>query len=72
VIATAAHLRRAGVGTALLDALRRAVPAGAPIVAETDRNGVGFYAATGFTVTSLGEKYPGAERFSVRDSPRST
>lgn len=65
-IATATRLRRVGVGTALLDALRRSVPAGLPIVAETDRDGVEFYAANGFTVTSLGEKYPGVERFAVR------
>ena len=65
-IATAAHLRRAGVGTALLDALRRAVNVGLPIVAETDRDGVDLYAANGFTVTSLGEKYPGVVRFTVR------
>ena len=65
-IASAAHRRRAGVGTALLDALRRAVPVGLPIVAETDRDGVEFYAANGFTVTALGEKYPGVERFTVR------
>jgi GNAT superfamily N-acetyltransferase/predicted nucleotidyltransferase len=64
-IATAAARRRAGVGTALLDAVRRAAP-GLPIVAETDRDGVAFYTANGFTVTSLGEKYPGVERFAVR------
>lgn len=66
-IATAADRRRTGVGVALLGALRRAVPSGLPIVAETDRDGVEFYAAIGFAVTSLGEKYPGVERFSVRD-----
>lgn len=65
-IATVARLRRAGVASALLDALCRSVPAGLPIVAETDRDGVEFYAANGFTVTSLGEKYPGVERFAVR------
>jgi GNAT superfamily N-acetyltransferase/predicted nucleotidyltransferase len=65
-IATAARLRRAGVGTALLGGLRRAVPTGLPIIAETDGDGVEFYAAHGFTVASLGEKYPGVERFSVR------
>ncbi|CAN5157258.1 hypothetical protein BH09ACT8_BH09ACT8_54870 [soil metagenome] len=65
-IATAARLRRAGIGTALLDALRRAIPVGLPILAETDRDGAAFYAANGFTITSLGEKYPGVERFMVR------
>jgi ribosomal protein S18 acetylase RimI-like enzyme len=34
------------------------------LTAETDRNAVGFYERSGFRVTSLGEKYPGVERFS--------
>ncbi len=34
--------------------------------AETDRDAVGFYGKAGFTVTSLGEKYPGVERFACR------
>ena len=33
------------------------------IVAETDEDAVDFYRGSGFTVESLGEKYPGAERF---------
>ena len=33
------------------------------IIAETDREAVGFYRSIGFNVTSLGEKYPGVERF---------
>lgn len=33
------------------------------LVAETDEEGVGFYRSIGFTITSLGEKYPGVERF---------
>lgn len=31
--------------------------------AETDAEAVGFYQRCGFTVQSLGEKYPGRERF---------
>ncbi len=31
--------------------------------AETDAEAVGFYARCGFKVESLGEKYPGVERF---------
>lgn len=31
--------------------------------AETDNDAVGFYRKCGFTITSLGEKYPGVERF---------
>lgn len=33
------------------------------VEAETDDEAVGFYKKCGFTVTSLGEKYPGIERF---------
>ena len=33
------------------------------IEAETDADAVGFYEQVGFTVTSLGESYPGVERF---------
>ncbi|MGM0883190.1 MAG: GNAT family N-acetyltransferase [Bacillota bacterium] len=33
------------------------------IRAETDKDAVGFYEKNGFTITSLGEKYPGVERF---------
>lgn len=31
--------------------------------AETDKDAVGFYNKLGFTIMSLGEKYPGVERF---------
>jgi len=33
------------------------------IVAETDYEAVDFYRRYGFVITSLGEKYPGVERF---------
>jgi ribosomal protein S18 acetylase RimI-like enzyme len=33
------------------------------IKAETDIDAVGFYKKIGFSITSLGEKYPGVERF---------
>jgi len=33
------------------------------IVAETDTDAVEFYRKFGFKITSLGEKYPGVERF---------
>ncbi|MDN7245337.1 GNAT family N-acetyltransferase [Planococcus shenhongbingii] len=33
------------------------------MVAETDQDAVGFYRKNGFTIASLGEKYPGIERF---------
>ena len=71
-IATAEHVRRTGVGSRLLTEVRRSAPLGAPIVGETDNDALGFYAATGFVITSLGERYPGVERFHVRiDSPTS-
>ena len=63
--APAPHARNAGVRTQLLGAVRRAVPAGLPMVAETHQDAVGCYAANNFAVTSLGEKYPGVERFRV-------
>jgi hypothetical protein len=33
------------------------------IEAETDKDTVDFYRLCGFTITSLGEPYPGTERF---------
>ncbi len=36
------------------------------VVAETDRDAVGFYRRIGFSVESLGEVYPGTERFRCR------
>ncbi|GGG69695.1 GNAT family N-acetyltransferase [Paenibacillus radicis (ex Gao et al. 2016)] len=33
------------------------------IKAETDKDAVGFYSKLGFSIMSLGEKYPGVERF---------
>jgi GrpB-like predicted nucleotidyltransferase (UPF0157 family)/GNAT superfamily N-acetyltransferase len=64
-VATAPHVRRTGVGSRLLAEVRRAAPPELPVVAETDEDAVYFYRATGFTVTSLGEKYPGVQRYRV-------
>ncbi|WP_274361900.1 GNAT family N-acetyltransferase [Paenibacillus thermotolerans] len=33
------------------------------VTAETDEEAVNFYRSIGFTIESLGEKYPGVERF---------
>ena len=33
------------------------------LVAETDADAIGFYQCCGFAVESLGELYPGVERF---------
>lgn len=60
--------RRRGIGKRLLWEIRTRHPERA-VVAETDRDAVGFYRAVGFTVKSLGEKYPGVERFEVRWPP---
>ncbi|QHW32841.1 GNAT family N-acetyltransferase [Paenibacillus rhizovicinus] len=39
------------------------------LVAETDEDAVDFYRSSRFTVESLGEKYPGAERFKCTYDP---
>lgn len=39
------------------------------VLAETDQDAVGFYRHYGFTIQSLGEKYPGVERFQCRWRP---
>ena len=65
-IATASASRRTGIGTRLLAALQQSAPGGLPIVAETDSEAIGFYRTNGFTIRSLGETYPGVERFQVR------
>lgn len=64
-VATASHVRRTGVGRLLLAEVRRTTPPELPVVAETDDDAVSFYGATGFTVTSLGERYPGVVRYRV-------
>jgi len=33
------------------------------LFAETDMDAVGFYRKCGFSINSLGEKYPGTERY---------
>lgn len=63
-IAIAPERRRTGVGSRLLGALHTEAHQ-LPVVAETDSDAVAFYAANNFTITSLGEKYPGVERFRV-------
>ena len=65
-IATADSVRRQGIGTRLLAAVDEAVDHRLPLVAETDATSIAFYEAVGFTVESLGLKYPGVERFEVR------
>lgn len=42
------------------------------ITAETDKDAVEFYRKLGFKTTSLGEKYPGVERFLCEYSSKMT
>jgi ribosomal protein S18 acetylase RimI-like enzyme len=67
-IATAESVRRRGIGRRLVDAVHESVDHRLRVVAETDHAAIAFYQALGFTVESLGEKYPGVERFTVRRS----
>ncbi|TBL79579.1 GNAT family N-acetyltransferase [Paenibacillus thalictri] len=61
-IAVRPDCRGAGFGRGLiLEALELATPAA--IIAETDEEAVDFYRSIGFQVESVGEKYPGVERF---------
>lgn len=69
-LATAESARRQGIGTRLLAAVGEATGHRIPLVAETDEMSIVFYEALGFTVESLGHKYPGVERFEVRRARR--
>ncbi|WP_203756676.1 GNAT family N-acetyltransferase [Cellulomonas chitinilytica] len=61
--------RRSGLGRLLLDEVSL-VSGYRWVEAETDRHSVEFYRRCGFSITSLGEKYPGVERFRcLRESP---
>ncbi|RKN72994.1 GNAT family N-acetyltransferase [Paenibacillus ginsengarvi] len=61
-IAVLPDQRGKGFGRDLMVAL---IPLKNPrrLVAETDEESVDFYRSIGFTIESLGEKYPGVERF---------
>ena len=64
-IGTAPAVRGAGLGRRLIEAaIEREKPQAVRL--ETDNDAVGFYRRCGFSVTSLGEKYPGIERFECR------
>ncbi|MEV8195603.1 GNAT family N-acetyltransferase [Rhodococcus pyridinivorans] len=63
-IATAPQIRRSGVGAALVAWVREHCGSGV-VEAQADGDSVGFYWALGFEVESLGELYPGIERFVV-------
>jgi ribosomal protein S18 acetylase RimI-like enzyme/predicted RNA methylase len=60
--------RRQGLGRRMVEHAARLHPASA-LRAETDKDAVGFYRRLGFRADSLGEKYPGIERFSCTLEP---
>lgn len=64
-IAVAFDVRGRGYGRSLVDALPSLLEI-TELEAETDIDAVGFYRAVGFTVRSIGEKFPGVERFVCR------
>ena len=64
-IAVAPPLRGLGLGRRLLEEIAR-LGGHRCIEAETDRDSVQFYRRCGFAITSLGEKFPGVERFRCR------
>lgn len=61
-IAVNEHKRNCGIGRRMIDELR-VLENPTELTAETDRDAVGFYRRYGFEIQSLGEKYPGVERF---------
>ena len=61
-LAVSPEERGIGRGTEMIQYILKTNP-GKSIVAETDHEAVDFYRKSGFMVTSLGEKYPGVERF---------
>ncbi len=61
-IAVAPEVRLQGVGRRMIE-LAESWHALSVVDAETDGDAVGFYEACGFRTQSLGEQYPGVERF---------
>lgn len=64
-IAVDERSRRRGLGRRMLNEML-AKERVHTLVAETDRDAVGFYQKCGFAVEPLGEKYPGVDRFRCR------
>ncbi|EOI02673.1 hypothetical protein UAY_00920 [Enterococcus moraviensis ATCC BAA-383] len=62
-IATKKAYRHKRIGSNMIDYIVKTY-APSKIFAETDKDAVGFYKKSDFTINSLGEKYPGVERFS--------
>ena len=61
-IAVALEFRRQGIGSSMIYKVQRHLHL-RKLSAETDRDAEGFYRCAGFDVRSLGEKYPGIERY---------
>lgn len=61
-IAVQQKWRGKGIGRGMITEISK-TPGIETITAETDHEAVGFYRSAGFAITSLGEKYPGVERF---------
>lgn len=61
-LAVSPELRGGGAGRRLVSRCLQAARNGV-LRAETDADAVGFYRKLGFDIRSLGEKYPGVERF---------
>ena len=59
-IAVFSDRRGKGIGSKMIEYVSDKYPS---IFAETDKDAVVFYQKYGFEITSLGEKYPGVERF---------
>lgn len=64
-IAVDEHQRNCGIGRRMIDELLMLENL-TQLIAETDREAVEFYRRCGFEIQSLGEKYPGVERFHCR------
>ncbi|MFB5674004.1 GNAT family N-acetyltransferase [Paenibacillus terreus] len=69
-LAVDTHKRRQGIGRNMVDEWM-ALEWPVEVTAKTDHDAVGFYRKYGFIIHSLGEKYPGVERFLCRFIPQS-
>jgi ribosomal protein S18 acetylase RimI-like enzyme len=67
-IAVRADLRRKAIGRRIIEKTRQSYPK-ETLFAETDKDAVGFYRQCGFSCKSIGEKYPGTERFECTLAP---
>lgn len=62
-LAVAPHHQRTGIGRRMIEQI-----SAESLVVETDNSAVNFYRRCGFSVRSLGEKFPGVERFECMKS----